>query len=513
MKLLELKGITKHYPGVTANDAIDLTLNPGEVLGLLGENGAGKSTLMNILYGLTRPDQGQILLNGQPVQIANPAQAIRLGIGMVHQHFMLIPVMTVSENMVLGNEPVTALGTLDRTRIRDLALTLSSQYGLEIDPDAVVSDLPVGVQQRVEILKALCCDAKILILDEPTAVLTPQETEGLFEVIENLKSQGKSIIFITHKLKEVIAVADRIMILRNGRNVAEVDPRTASLEALAELMVGRQVNLNQPSKSLRIGSPLLEVHHLGWTDRKGIPRIRDISLTVRAGEIVGIAGVQGNGQSELAALLTGMLSPQQGSIHVKGLELTGCKPGEFFRAGVGHIPEDRHRYGVVKNYSLVDNFILRDYRSRYVTHRILIDRKAATSAACSLIQTFDIRAPDAAVSLDTLSGGNQQKVVAARELSAPLSVLIAAHPTRGLDIGSIEFIHQKIIEKRQAGTAVVLISTELDEILELSDRIAVMLDGRIVAELPNQNIDRTLIGRLMGGESTALVDRHERLDR
>ncbi len=503
---LEARGITKAFPGVLANDHVDFQLEKGEIHALLGENGAGKTTLMNILYGLYHPDEGEIYVNGQKVEMDSPSDAIKLGIGMVHQHFMLVPVMTVAENMMLGMESATPgarwlgpLSFLDRRKVESEVRELSEKYGLEVDPTAPIHTLPVGVQQRVEILKALYRKANILILDEPTAVLTPQEAEELFEVMRSLKKQGVSIIFITHKLKEVFAVADKITVMRAGKVVGHVLPKDATESMLASMMVGREVILTVEKGPARPGAPVLEVQDLHVRDDRGLPAVNGVSFTVHEGEVLGIAGVQGNGQSELVEALTGLRKIESGKVLMGGDEITDATPREVLETGVSHIPEDRQKRGLVLSYPIADNLVLCTYYKPPFAHGIVMHREAIDEQAERLIREFDIRTPSAYTPAGTLSGGNQQKVIVARELTRPYNLLIAAQPTRGLDVGSIEFIHKRIVEQRDEGHAVLLVSAELDEILSLSDRIAVMYKGEIIDIVPIEKATRENIGLLMAG--------------
>jgi general nucleoside transport system ATP-binding protein len=495
---LELKGITKRFPGVLANDGIDLTVGDGEIHALLGENGAGKTTLMNVLYGLYHADEGEIVVDGQPVRFGSPADAIAAGIGMVHQHFMLIPVFTVAENVILGVEPTRRLGMLDRDQARNQVRALSERYGLVVDPDAMIEDLPVGVQQRVEIIKALLRDAKLLILDEPTAVLTPHETEELFAIMRSLQESGHSVLFITHKLKEVLPVADRITVLRNGRVVGSAVPAETSEQELASMMVGRSVLLRVSKDEAEPGEDVLEVDGLTVLDDRGHVAVDDVSLKVRAGEIVTVAGVQGNGQTELVEALTGLARPRSGSIKVAGKELEHAKPRAALRAGVAHVPEDRIKDGLVATFSVAENLVLNTYDDPPFAHGPVMDPAKVRSVAVERAKEFDIRAPSVDVEVRTLSGGNQQKVIIARELSRPIRLLIASQPTRGLDVGSIEYVHRRIVEARDQGDAVLIVSSELDEVMALADRILVMFRGRIVGERPG-NADRDEIGLLMAG--------------
>jgi len=497
--VLELHGITKRFPGVLANDHIDFQLEKGEIHALLGENGAGKSTLMNILYGLYAPDEGQIFLDGKEVQIEGPSDAIAQGIGMVHQHFMLVPVMTVAENIMLGTEVVRNGFILDRKTAAQRIRALSGQYGLEVDPEATVADLPVGTRQRVEIIKALYREADVLILDEPTAVLTPQEAEQLFLTISSLVEQGKSIIFITHKLKEVFQIANRITVLRNGRVVGTTVPAETSEPELAAMMVGREVILTVDKEAAQPGKTVLRVEELRAMDDRWALAMDGVSLEVRAGEVLGIAGVQGNGQTELVEVLTGLRSALDGRVEINGKDVTNATPRKVSEQGVAHIPEDRHEHGMIASYPVVDNLVLCSYYQPPFAHGILTDDRAREENAQALVREFDIRTPSVYTLGASLSGGNQQKMIVAREFSRPIILLIAAQPTRGLDVGSIEFIHQQIVNKRDEGTAVLLVSAELDEIMSLSDRIAVMYKGKIIATVNAEEATREELGLLMAG--------------
>ncbi len=611
--ILEVRNVTKRFPGVLANDRVSFSLEKGEILAFLGENGAGKSTLMNILYGLYRQDEGEFEVRGTPVNIDDPNDAIALGIGMVHQHFQLVPVFTVAENIVMGTEPtrfsfswrtmgivaavsavlflvggifalenagqallaaaaggaavaalyglglllsflarrlkfwpyfavvavasavlfvaldlvlggetnvplsiflallfagvsypvLRVIGTaLDRRvasrRIRDL----SAQYGLAVDPEALIADMPVGIQQRVEIIKTLYREAEILILDEPTAVLTPQETEELFEIMHGLTDKGKSIIFITHKLKEVMAIADRIVVLRNGRVTGMTTPAETSEEDLAEMMVGREVALVVDKGPATPGEVVLEVTGLRAVDQRQHEALRGVDLFVRAGEVLGVAGVQGNGQTELVELLSGLRLPSGGQVRILGQDVTGASPREITELGVAHIPEDRQEDGLVLAFSVADNLMLNTYYEPPFSRGPEIQFGTLYSYAERLVKEFDVRTPSVHLAAQNLSGGNQQKVIVAREFSRPIKLLIAAQPTRGLDVGSIEYIHRRVVEKRDEGTAVLLVSVELDEIMALSDRIAVMYEGHIVGTMDADKVTREELGLLMAGAQT-----------
>ncbi|ACL26034.1 ABC transporter ATP-binding protein [Chloroflexus aggregans] len=503
--VLEARGITKRFPGVIANDNVSLKLHKGEVLALLGENGAGKSTLMNILYGLYHQDEGEIFVKGEPIRISNPHESIARGIGMVHQHFQLVPVMTVTENIILGNE-VTNGPFLNRKQAAERIRTISAQYGLPVDPDALVADLDVGAQQRVEIIKALYRNADILILDEPTAVLTPQEADDLVRVMRTLTAQGASIIFITHKLREVLEVADRIIVLRNGKVVGETTPAQATEASLAAMMVGRDVILKVEKQPAHPGEPVLEVRDLHVRDDRRLLAVRGVNLEVRAGEILGIAGVQGNGQTELVAALTGLRPIEAGTVRIAGVDVTNATPRKISELGVAHIPEDRQRDGLVTSYPLTDNSVLELYYLPPFANGIVRNDQAINEHCTRLVVEFDVRTPSINVPASSLSGGNQQKLIVAREFTRPLKLLIAAQPTRGIDVGSIEFIHNQIVKKRDEGVAVLLVSAELDEILSLADRIAVMYHGQIVATVKNGELSREELGLLMAG---ATLDRSQ----
>jgi ABC-type uncharacterized transport system ATPase subunit len=587
--VLEVRNITKRFPGVIACDSIDLALKKGEIHAILGENGAGKSTLMNIIYGLYDPEEGgKIYLNGEEAKIENPHDAIHRGIGMVHQHFMLVPVFTALENIVLGSE-TTVLGTLDMASARKEVLKISEQYGLPVDVDMLIEDMPVGLQQRVEIIKALYRQADILVLDEPTAVLTPQEADELFEVMRSLVAQGKSIIFITHKLREILAVADSITVIRRGQVVGSTTPAEANRATLASMMVGREVVLQVDKDPAKVGQTVLEVNNITVMDERDQAAVDSVSFDVKAGEILGVAGVQGNGQTELVGALTGLREIAEGQFtllgetfgervefrnglekfvlsklgkrirniaigvlvtdlilglifnyieagagFLRGVDLTlmslnviaglavlpqvlywlfmlFTSPKELFsrkptdvrkltELGSGHIPEDRQKDGLVLGYSIANNLVLNNYYLEPYAKRAVIQREPIRERAYDLVKKFDIRTPDAMNTAGSLSGGNQQKVIVAREFSRPTKFMLAAQPTRGLDVGSIEYIHNRLIEKRDEGTAVLLVSTELDEVMQLSDRIAVMFDGKIVDIIQADRVTKEIIGLLMAGE-------------
>jgi general nucleoside transport system ATP-binding protein len=495
---LELTGITKRFGSLVANDDIDLTVEPGEIRALLGENGAGKTTLMNVLIGLVQPDAGEIRVDGKPVVIHSPKDAIAARIGMVHQHFMLVPVFTVAENVTLGLEPTRALGLLDRRRARSDVRKLSERYGLQVDPDAYVEDLPVGVQQRVEIIKTLMREASVLILDEPTSVLTPGETDDLFRIMRELRAGGRSIVFISHKLREVQAIADTITIIRRGKVVGERPP-TATDTELAALMVGRPVQLRVSKKPAQPGDVVLDAQDLTVAGEHGTPVVDDVSFQVRAGEILGVAGVQGNGQTELCEALLG-LRPASGSVLLNGRDVSHATPRDRLRAGIGYIPEDRQEDGLVGDFSVADNMILDVYDRRPFASGIALDLSAIRDNAVSRVAEFDVRTTSVDTATQTLSGGNQQKVILAREIGREIKVLLASQPTRGLDVGSIEFVHRRIVEQRDQGVAVVIVSSELDEIYALADRIAVMYEGKITGfRTPAVSVEE--LGLLMAGGS------------
>jgi simple sugar transport system ATP-binding protein len=506
---LELRGITKRFGSLVANDHIDLKVAAGEIRGLLGENGAGKTTLMNVLYGLLQPDEGEILLDGTPVTIRSPRDAINARIGMVHQHFMLVPVFTVTENVALGAEqlrlinlpglPALRTGLLDRRQARRQVVALSERYGLQVDPDARIEDLPVGVQQRVEIIKALLRQASVLILDEPTSVLTPGETDDLFRIMRELRADGRSIVFISHKLREVQEIADEITVIRRGQVVGQRPPGTTDAE-LAALMVGRPVELRVSKEPAKPADVVLDVTGLTVAGQDGaVAAVDAVTLQVRAGEILGIAGVQGNGQTELCEALMG-LRPATGVVRLDGRDVTGASPRERLRAGVAYIPEDRQEDGIVADFSVADNLVLDTFDRPPYASGIALNLPAIRSRAASLVSEFDVRTSSIDTLVGTLSGGNQQKVILAREVGRSVRLLIACQPTRGLDVGSIEFVHRRIVAERDAGTAVLIVSSELDEIYALADQIAVMYEGKITGIRP-PTVPVTELGLLMAGIS------------
>ena len=499
--VLELRGITKRFPGVLANDAVDFDLRRGEIHALLGENGAGKSTLMNVVYGLYSPDEGEILLRGKPVNIDSPNTAIDNGIGMVHQHFMLIPVMTVAENIVLAKEPTRAGILLDFGAADRRVEEVSRAFKFAIDPDALIQDITVGQQQRVEILKALYRGAEILILDEPTAVLTPQEANDLFEILRTLVREGMSVIFISHKLNEVLAIADRITVLRRGKRIDTIPREGATEQGLARMMVGREVLLRVEKQPAQPAETILGVEDLHVSDERGLPAVRGVSFEVRAGEIVAIAGVDGNGQTELVEALAGLRRPAAGRITIAGEDVTNTAPRSHLDAGLGHIPEDRLRRGLVLEFSLAENLALHDYRKPPHSRFGWLHPKRIVAWARGLLQEFDVRGGGAETRASALSGGNQQKVVVAREVERDPRVLIAAQPTRGLDVGAIEFVHRRLVQERDEGRAILLVSLELDEVLSLADRILVLYEGRIVGEYDPSVSDEDLGIAMTGGKA------------
>ena len=498
MAVLELRGVTKVFPGVVANSDVSLVLQKGEIVALLGENGAGKSTLMNVVYGLLTADAGEILVDGEPVRIRRPRQAIELGIGMVHQHFMLVEPLTVTENIILGREPAKA-GIIDlevaRTKVREL----SERYGLKVDPDARIIDLSVGMQQRVEILKALYQGARVLILDEPTAVLTPQEVTELFGVVRSLVTEGLSVVLITHKLDEVLASADRVVVMRDGAVVGETRPSETDEVSLARMMVGRDVVLSVDKNPVAPGEIALEVKDLVVEDDRRLTAVKGVSFAVRRGEIVGIAGVSGNGQAEIVESIVGLRRPKSGTIELLGHDITHAPPRQTIEAGVSHVPEDRHRRGLVLEFDLAENIILGDHRRTPYAKGLLMRPAAIAETARTRVRDYDIRTPSISVLAGNLSGGNQQKLVLAREMGRDPELLIAAQPTRGLDVGAIEFVHKRILAERDAGKAVLLVSLELEEVLSLADRILVIYEGRVVAEFEADATDAETLGVYMTG--------------
>jgi len=497
---LELREISKRFPGVLANDKISIAADRGQVLGLLGENGAGKTTLVNILSGLYKPDSGQIFIDGEERVFGDPAAAIHAGVGMVHQHFMLVPVFDVVEAVALGAETVSGpLNRFDRTAARKRIVELSEQYRLNVNPDAKIESLPVGVRQRVEILKALYRKSDILVLDEPSAVLTPHETEELFGIIRSLKATGTTVIFITHKLNEVLEVADQIVVLRRGRVAGTADPKTTTRQELANMMVGRDVELIVPKGPAKPAAVVLKLSNLFVRDDRLEMAVRGIDLEIRAGEIVAIAGVQGNGQTELVEAIVGLRTIDSGEITIGGNHVEKSTPRQVSDLGVAHIPEDRGRDGLIAYMSVAENYILDTYHRPPYSKRGVLNRTAVNEKAAKGVKDFDIRTPSIHTMASSLSGGNQQKVVVAREFSVPVQLVIAAQPTRGLDVGSIEYIHRRIVEQRDAGAAIVIISTELDEVLAVGDRIAVMFAGQIAGILADDDATYENIGLLMGG--------------
>jgi general nucleoside transport system ATP-binding protein len=495
---LELRGITKRFGPVVANDRIDFDLRQGEVHALLGENGAGKSTLMSILYGLYSPDEGEIRVNGEPAEVSSPSRAIDLGIGMVHQHFMLVPVMTVTENIVLGEEPRRGV-LLDVREGARKVKELSDRYGLAVAPDAVIEQVSVGMQQRVEILKTLYRDARILILDEPTAVLTAQETEELFGVLRALKEDGVSIVFISHKLTEVLAIADRVTVLRRGEKIDTVPTEGATEQSLARLMVGRDVLLRVEKKSVKPGEPVLEVEDLHVRDQRGLEAVRGVSLTVRGGEVVAIAGVEGNGQLELVQAIAGVVVPESGRVSIAGEDVTGEGVRETTEAGVAHIPEDRQLCGLVLDFTLAENLALREYRRPPISNHGVLSMGGMNDRARELLKEYDVRGGDPSTLASALSGGNQQKVAVAREVASNPKLLIAHQPTRGLDVGAIEFVHRRLLEERDKGRGILLVSLEFEEVRALADRIVVIYEGELVAEFPPDVSEEDLGVAMTGG--------------
>ncbi|MGH1366994.1 MAG: ABC transporter ATP-binding protein [Maritimibacter sp.] len=498
---VELRNITKRFGPVVANDGVSLQIRAGEVLGLLGENGAGKSTMMNILSGLYAPDEGEILIDGAPVVFEGPGDGIKAGIGMVHQHFMLVPVFTVAENVVLGVEPTGALGHLDLKTARQQVQDINDKYGLQVPPDAVIESLPVGIQQRVEILKVLFRSADVLILDEPTAVLTPREVEDFFGIVKSLRDAGKAIVFITHKLHEILEISDRISVLRQGRITGEGDPKRLTEADLAEMMVGRPVSFETDKSPAKPGDIMIDVQGLTVLDENDDLALDNVSFAVRAGEIVGVAGVQGNGQTELVEAMTGLERAASGTITFDGQNITHASVRERHKLGMAHIPEDRHKSGMVDSFSVAENMVLNNYYSPVYAKGMAIDWPKVHETAAKFCVDFDVRTPSVFLEGGALSGGNQQKMVVARELERQTKLVIASQPTRGVDVGSIEYIHERLVASRDEGDGVLIVSSELDEIMGLADRILVMFDGRVVAEFDNTGgkADRNAVGLAMAG--------------
>lgn len=502
--VVEMLNIRKEFPGVVANDNITVQLKKGEIHALLGENGAGKSTLMNVLFGLYQPEKGEIRVNGTKVNVTDPNVATRLGIGMVHQHFMLVDNYTVTENIILGSEP-TKNGKINIKKAEKEVKALSDQYGLRVDPSAKIRDISVGMQQRVEILKTLYRGANVLIFDEPTAVLTPLEITELIEIMHSLINEGKSIILITHKLKEIMQVCDRCTVIRKGKGIETVNISETNVTELASLMVGRDVNFETEKKLATPTDIVLNIESLNVKDSRNINRLKDLNLDVRAGEIVGIAGVDGNGQTELIEAVTGLRKSQSGSIKVNNKNITNFKPRKVTESGVGHIPQDRHKYGLVLDFPIAENIVLQTYYQKPYSKSKILSYKEIYAKANSLIKEYDVRTPSVYTKARALSGGNQQKAIISREIDRSPDLLIAAQPTRGLDVGAIEFIHRKLVEERDKGKAVLLVSFELDEVLDVSDRIAVMFDGQIVANVKPEETNEQELGLLMAGSTESEV--------
>ncbi|BAC15343.1 ABC transporter ATP-binding protein [Oceanobacillus iheyensis] len=496
---IEMLNIRKEFPGIVANDNITVQVEKGEIHALLGENGAGKSTLMNVLFGLYQPEKGEIRVNGKTANITNPNIANNLGIGMVHQHFMLVEPFTVTQNIVLGSEPTNKFGKIDLSKARQEIQALSDQYGLRVDPDAKISDISVGMQQRVEILKTLYRGAEVLIFDEPTAVLTPQEINELIVIMRALIKEGKSIILITHKLKEIMEVCDRCTVIRKGKGIGTVTVADTNTTELASLMVGREVNFKTEKTPSQPKENVLEINNLFVRDARKVDLVKGLDLTIRAGEIVGIAGVDGNGQSELIEAITGLRKTKSGSIQLHNKEIANLSPRKITESGIGHIPQDRHKYGLVLDYSIGENIVLQTYYQKPFSKAKVLNYKAIFEKATSIIEDYDVRTPSVYTKARALSGGNQQKAIIGREVDRSPALLIAAQPTRGLDVGAIEFIHKKLIEERDKGRAILLVSFELDEIMNVSDRIAVMFDGKIVADVKPEDTNEQELGLLMAG--------------
>lgn len=496
--VIEMLNIRKEFPGIVANDNITLQLRKGEIHALLGENGAGKSTLMNVLFGLYQPEQGEIRVKGQPVKITNPNIANDLGIGMVHQHFMLVDTFTVTENIILGKE-LTAGGKIDIKRAEKEVQEISDKYGLAVDPRAKISDISVGMQQRVEILKTLYRGAEILIFDEPTAVLTPQEINELIQIMRTLIKEGKSIILITHKLKEIMEVSDRVTIIRKGVGIGTVNTNETNPNELASLMVGREVTFKIDKAESQPKQPVLEIEKLIVKDARGITAVNGLDLTVKAGEILGIAGVDGNGQTELIEAITGLRKSESGSIKLNGKDIRNLPPRKVTETGLGHIPQDRHKHGLVLDYSIGSNMVLQTYYKSPFSNAGVLNFKEINKKAKKIIEEFDVRTPSESTPARALSGGNQQKAIIGREMDRDPDLLIAAQPTRGLDVGAIEYIHKRLIEQRDHGKAVLLVSFELDEVMNVSDRIAVIYEGEIVAIVKPKETTEQELGLLMAG--------------
>jgi len=496
---IRMRGVTKSFPGVVANDHIDFSVEKGEIHGLLGENGAGKTVLMSILYGLYRPDEGSISVDGREVHVDSPAQAMRLGIGMVHQHFMLVPSLTVLENITLGREPVRNGFLLDRDRMQREVREFCDRYRLDVDLSAPVYTLPVGVQQRVEILKALYRGADTLILDEPTAVLTPVEVEELFGAVRALKAEGKTVVFISHKLREVLSICDRITVLKRGRVVDTVSAADASEESLAQMMVGRKIVREFMKTRAADQRPVLTVNGLTALSDRGVLALRGVDLEVYSHEVLGLAGVEGNGQTELVEALMGLREVTGGTVSLNGVDVTGATPLERIRMGVAHIPEDRYRRGIIPDFSVMENLIMCGQRDRFAKNSLALDFDEASSCTEEMMDAYQIQAPGKDTPIKYLSGGNQQRVVVAREFSRDPRLVVAAQPTRGLDVGATEYVRRKLVEMRDGGAAVLLISADLDEIWALSDRVAVIYEGRVVAVKPVDETSEQEVGLLMAG--------------
>ncbi|MTW84921.1 ATP-binding cassette domain-containing protein [Virgibacillus dakarensis] len=499
--------IRKEFPGIVANDDITIQLKKGEIHALLGENGAGKSTLMNVLFGLYQPEKGEIRVNGEKVNITNPNIANDLGIGMVHQHFMLVDTFTVTQNIILGSEPTKKSGKINLKKAEKEVQELSDRYGLKVDPAAKISDISVGMQQRAEILKTLYRGAEVLIFDEPTAVLTPQEINELIEIMRSLIKEGKSIILITHKLKEIMEVCDRCTVIRKGKGITTVDVKDSNVTELASLMVGRDVSFKTDKLAAEPKEVVLKIDNLFVKDSRKVDLVKGLNLELRAGEIVGIAGVDGNGQSELIEAITGLVKSESGTIKLNNKDITNMTPRKVTESGVGHIPQDRHKYGLVLDYPIGENMVLQTYYQKPFSKGGVLNFKAIYQKATKLIKEYDVRTPSEHTKARALSGGNQQKAIISREVDRSPDLLIAAQPTRGLDVGAIEFIHRKLIEERDKGKAVLLVSFELDEIMDVSDRIAVMFDGRIVANVKPEETNEQELGLLMAGSTESAGDK------